>query len=275
MSIIANKIDALPPLPATVIELENFRKSGNKDPETLIAIIEKDPLTISTLLKVANSAMFAFRSKVETPSRAVNLLGVNFTISIALGSSVQNILKTDLRAYGIDINQFMRYSNLIAALVNIWTGLISKELREELSIPAFLQDIGKLIIAEIAAGYGKTDVFHKLISSGQVNVEEVEQKMVGLSSSQITANIFKHWKLSENLIDSIEFVDDIKKVKPEFAQKAQILKIAKTACTITDPLSEKHIAKAFELAQEFGLDITKLEKAIDILQERLLDEKEE
>ncbi len=275
MSIIASKIDALPPLPATVIELENFRKSGSKDPETLISIIEKDPLTISTLLKVANSAMFAFRSKVETPSRAVNLLGVNFTISIALGSSVQNILKTDLRAYGIDINQFMRYLNLIAALVNIWTGLISKELREELSIPAFLQDIGKLIIAEIATGYGKTDAFHKLISSGQVSVEEVERKMIGLSSSQITANIFKHWKLSENLIDSIEFVDEIDKAKPEFLQKAQILKVAKTACTITDPLGEKHIAKAFELATEYGLDITKLEKAIDTLQERLLDEKEE
>lgn len=275
MSIIANKIDALPPLPSTVIELEDFRKSSNKDPQVLISIIEKDPLTISTLLKVANSAMFAFRSKVETPSRAVNLLGVNFTISIALGSSMQNILKTDLRAYGVDLNKFMRYSNLIAALVSIWTGSISKELKEELSIPAFLQDIGKLIIAEIATGYGKTEVFYKLISSGQVSVEDVEQKMVGLSSSKITANIFKHWKLSENLIDSIEFVDEIDKVKPEFLQKAQILKIAKTACTITDPLSEKNIARAFDLAKEYGLDITKLEIAIDKLQERLLDENEE
>lgn len=275
MSIIANKIDALPPLPATVIELENFRKSLNKDPEVLLSIVEKDPLTISTLLKVANSAMFAFRSKVETPGRAINLLGVNFTISIALGSSMQTILKSDLRAYGIDINQFMRYSNLIAALVGIWTGLISKELREELSIPAFLQDIGKLIIAEIAASYGKTDAFYKLISSNQISVEEVEKRMVGLSSSQITANIFKHWKLSENLIDAIEFVDEIEKAKPEFLQKAQILKVAKTACTITDPLSERNIARAFELAREFNLDITKLEAALDKLQERLLDEKEE
>ncbi len=275
MSIIANKIDALPPLPATVIELENFRKSLNKDPEVLLSIVEKDPLTISTLLKVANSAMFAFRSKVETPGRAINLLGVNFTISIALGSSMQTILKSDLRAYGIDINQFMRYSNLIAALVGIWTGLISKELREELSIPAFLQDIGKLIIAEIAASYGKTDAFYKLISSNQISVEEVEKRMVGLSSSQITANIFKHWKLSENLIDAIEFVDEIEKAKPDFLQKAQILKVAKTACTITDPLSERNIARAFELAREFNLDITKLEAALDKLQERLLDEKEE
>lgn len=272
MSIIANKIDALPPLPSTIAQLEDFRTSPNKDPEVLLAIIEKDPLTISTLLKVANSAMFAFRSKVETPSRALSLLGVNFTISIALGSSMQNILKTDLRAYGIDIDQFMRYSNLIAALINIWTSSISKELKEELSIPAFLQDIGKLVIAEIAAGYGKTDVFNKLIHSGQISVEDVERKMVGLSSSQITANIFKHWKLSENLIDAIEYVDDIKNVKNGFLQKAQILKVAKTACTITDPLSEANIAKAFELAKEFGLDITKLESAIDKLQERLLDE---
>ena len=30
--------------------------------------------------------------KVETPGRAINLLGINFTISIAIGGTVQNLL---------------------------------------------------------------------------------------------------------------------------------------------------------------------------------------
>ena len=34
----------------------------------------KDALIVSTLLKISNSAMFGFRSKVETPNRAVSLL---------------------------------------------------------------------------------------------------------------------------------------------------------------------------------------------------------
>lgn len=275
MSIITNKIDSLPPLSSTVIELENFRKSPSKSPEELLKIIEKDPLTISTLLKVANSAMFAFRSKVETPARAISLLGVNFTISIAIGSSLRSVLSNDLEAYGIDMNDFIRYSNLISALVNIWMGLINKTLQDELAIPSFLQDIGKLIISDIAKTYGKSESFLKLVKSNQVDIEEIEKKMVGLSSSEITANMFKHWKLSETLINSIEFIDNIQECKDEYLEKTRILKIAKTACTINNPLDDKYIQKALDLAKEYGLDIEKLSKALDILQERLLDEKKD
>lgn len=275
MSIITNKIDSLPPLSSTVIELENFRKSPSKSPEELLKIIEKDPLTISTLLKVANSAMFAFRSKVETPARAISLLGVNFTISIAIGSSLRSVLSNDLEAYGIDMNDFIRYSNLISALVNIWMGLINKTLQDELAIPSFLQDIGKLIISDIAKTYGKSESFLKLVKSNQVDIEEIEKKMVGLSSSEITANMFKHWKLSETLINSIEFIDNIQECKDEYLEKTRILKIAKTACTINNPLDDKYIQKALDLAKEYGFDIEKLSKALDILQERLLDEKKD
>ena len=275
MSIITNKIDSLPPLSSTVIELENFRKSPSKSPEELLKIIEKDPLTISTLLKVANSAMFAFRSKVETPARAISLLGVNFTISIAIGSSLRSVLSNDLEAYDIDMNDFIRYSNLISALVNIWMGLINKTLQDELAIPSFLQDIGKLIISDIAKTYGKSESFLKLVKSNQVDIEEIEKKMVGLSSSEITANMFKHWKLSESLINSIEFIDNIQECKDEYLEKTRILKIAKTACTINNPLDDKYIQKALDLAKEYGLDIEKLSKALDILQERLLDEKKD
>ena len=105
---ILEKIESLPPLPKTIIEIEEFRKKLNKEAIDLLNIIEKDALIISTLLKISNSAMFGFRSKVETPSRAVNLLGINFTISIAIGGTVQNLLMTNLEPYGINSDDFMR-----------------------------------------------------------------------------------------------------------------------------------------------------------------------
>ena len=44
-----DKIDALPPLPKSVIELEEFRKAPNKEALDLLNIIEQDPLIITTL----------------------------------------------------------------------------------------------------------------------------------------------------------------------------------------------------------------------------------
>ena len=64
---ILQKIESLPPLPKTIIDIEEFRKRKDKEAADLLDIIEKDALIISTLLKISNSAMFGFRSKVETP----------------------------------------------------------------------------------------------------------------------------------------------------------------------------------------------------------------
>ena len=270
-NLLIEKIDALPPLPKSVIELEEFRKALNKEPLDLLNIIEQDPLIITTLLKVANSAMFGFRHAVESPSRAINLLGVNFTISIALGSIVQDLIKSNLDAYDVTTDDFMFTSHLSSNIVNSWVGSISPELREELLLPAFLQETGKFIISELIRENGKTEEFQIAIQSGK-DLSELEKEFTGFSCAKITANIFKHWKLSHNLIFCIGFVGDLDNCPDEFKQKVQILEIIKTICDITAPLSENNIKKAIKLADDYGFDTQLLIDAITKIQQKIEDE---
>lgn len=74
------KIDSLAPLPKTLMDIEEFKKSDNFETSDLAKIIESDPLMVSTILKTANSAMFGFVSKVDTLSRAISLLGVSILL---------------------------------------------------------------------------------------------------------------------------------------------------------------------------------------------------
>ena len=269
---ILEKIESLPPLPKTIIEIEEFRKKPNKETIDLLKIIEKDALIISTLLKISNSAMFGFRSKVETPSRAINLLGINFTISIAIGGTVQNLLMTNLEPYGINSDDFMRASNISSTLANLWLSKIDNDLKEEIILPALLQETGKFILADLITNEGKIDLFKSKVASG-ASIESVEKELVEVTTSQITAQIFRHWKLSENLINMIENVDDISKATPEYKRKAQILDVIKTACHVKYPLSDENVEKAIKKATAYGLDAKILQAAITTLQERLLDEK--
>ena len=269
---ILEKIESLPPLPKTIIEIEEFRKKLNKEAIDLLEIIEKDALIISTLLKISNSAMFGFRSKVETPSRAINLLGINFTISIAIGGTVQNLLMTNLEPYGINSDDFMRASNISSTLASLWLSKIDVDLKEEIILPALLQETGKFILADLIASEKKSELFKSKIASG-ASVENVEKELLGVTTSQITAQIFRHWKLSDNLINMIEHVDDISNANPNFKQKSQILDVIKTACNIKDPLSEVNVAKAIKKATAYGFDVKIFIKAIETLQDRLLDEK--
>jgi len=268
---IVNKIESLPPLPKTVAQIEEFRKMPEKESMDLLKIIEKDALIVSTLLKVANSAMFGFRSKVETASKAINLLGINFTISIAIGGTIQNLLKTNLKPYGISTDDFMNASNLATTLTSMWLDKASINLKEELSLPALLQETGKFILSDVMEMDNKTEDFEKLLSSGKT-VEEAEKEITGTTTSEITAKIFDHWKLSENLINDIEYVDDIKNCKPEYLNKAQILHVIKKICDVRDTFSENSIKEGLSLAKEYNLDTSALQKSIEKLQKKFEDQ---
>jgi len=268
--IIVEKIDALPPLPKSVLELEEFRKMSNREPLELLKIIEKDPLIIATILRVANSVMFGFISQVETPSRAISLLGINFTISIALGSVIQNLVKTNLSAYGVDTDDFMFSSNLASNLVNTWVSKISFDLKEDLLLPAFLQETGKFVISEVISENKQTEEFLSKLAISR-NISTVEQEFLGLSCGRITANIFKHWNLSHNLIFSIGFVEDLDNCPKDYIEKVKILEIIKILCDVRDPLSDKNVKRALTKANEYGIDTELLLQSIDSIKFKLDD----
>jgi HD-like signal output (HDOD) protein len=259
---IIEKIDSLPPLPKSVIELEKFRKLPDKDPDELLKIIQKDPLIVTTLLRVANSSMFAFRSKVNTVHRAISLLGVNFCISIALGSVVQDLIKSNLEAYDITTDDFMENSNLASSFVNSWLSAINFEDKDELILAAFLQEVGKFIISDVVIENNEINEFQQALKT---DTSKAENKFVGFTCAKITANIFKHWKLDPNLIFSIGFVQDLNACPKEFIKKCQVLEITKISCDIVNPLDDKNIQKALNKAIEYNFDIEPLMNTIDSL----------
>lgn len=267
---ILEKIESLPPLPQTIEEIESFRKKKDKEVEELTQIIEKDALVISTLLKVSNSSLFGFRSKVETVKRVISLLGINFTIYVTISETINNLLATDLKPYNIKSEDFIKASTASSNLVNLWVGKIDNNIKDEILLASILQETGKFILSELIISRGLLEEFTKKLESG-IELVDVERELLKMTTSQVTAEIFKYWKLSEELINLIEFVDNTNACPSEYKQKAQYLDVIKTACNASSLLSEKSIEKALKKAQSYNLQIEPLKKAIEILQDRLLN----
>lgn len=255
------QIDNLPPLPQTIIEIEEFRKNSKKDVDELLRIIEKDALIISTLLKVSNSAMFGFRSKIETPSKVINLLGIHFTIFIAINETVQNMLRTDLEPYEITSEEFREASNISSLFTNVWLSTINNEFKEELLLASLLQEVGKFILSELLIIKNKSNDFLKELKEGK-EIGKLEKKYLGVTTSKATAEIFRHWKLSNNLIKIIEFVDEIDNCEEEYKLKSQILDVIKTVCNPRELFTESNIEKALIKADKYKLEKKPLVDAI-------------
>ena len=272
LSEVLRRVESLAPLQRTIIEIEQYRKKEEKEIQELYEIIKKDALLVTNLLKIANSAMFGFRSKVETPLRAITLLGINFTISVAISTSSQKLLISSLSPYGLSNDDFMKASNIALALTNLWLNKVDPELKDKLLLPALLQDIGKYIISDVLILNNKESDFYKKVLENLKSLQEIEKDFFEFSSSYVTAHIFKHWNLSQELINTIEFVDDVEKSPIEYKQKAMILDVIKTASNIKEPLSEKSINMAIKKAKEYKLNDKALIEAINTLKTRLENE---
>ncbi|WP_228286244.1 HDOD domain-containing protein [Arcobacter vandammei] len=269
---IVQKIESLPPLPKTIIEIEEFRKKQDKELSELLKIVEKDALIISTLLKIANSAMFGFRTKVEAPSRALNLLGINFTVSIAIGGSIQNLLKANLKPYGITSDDFMQGSNIASSLANVWLSSFEVEHQDDIILASLLQEVGKFVLASVIVSEGKQDEFLARLEDSCE--KDVEMEFLGTTTAKVTAQIFRHWKLSDNLITTIESVEDMAHVEAGFKQRVQILDVIKTAASVIDPLSDENIQKALEKAKAYGFDTELLKASIEEVKTKLANNEE-
>ena len=165
----------------------------------------------------------------------------------------------------------MRASNLATTLAFIWLNKVSFDLKEELVLPALLQEAGKFVLADIIDSSGKKEEFKKLISDGYT-IADAEKKCVGITTSQVTAKIFRYWNLSENLIAVIEYVDDLDRCDLDCRYKSEILNVIKTICNVKDPMGIESIEEGIAKAKTFGLDVKSLKEAIEKLSDRLLDE---
>lgn len=268
---IAKKVDALPPLPKTLIELQEFKKQSTQEISQLLVILEKDPLIMATLLKIANSAMFGFRNKVETTKKAVELIGVNFTLSIAFGSAIKSNLNTDLGCYTIDTDKFLELSGLRLNFLNKWLKAIDPKLLNELLLPAFLQDAGEFIIADLADELKVKDDFASDIKSNPSDISKYEKQYFEASAPTITSLIFKRWKLDDNLVSYIENIENLKIEENASLVHSQILHVASILVNPIDPFNDVCVEKAIELAKAYKLNVRYLEKSIEIMQDTLLD----
>jgi hypothetical protein len=66
-------------------------------------------------------------------------------------------------------------------------------------------------------------------------------------------------------------VDDVQNCDSNYAKEAQVLHVVKMLCNPIDPLGNSIIEAAINQAKEYGLHTRSLEKAIETMQDRILD----
>ncbi len=268
---IIQEIKSLPPLSKTVIDVIEYSKHENKTVEGLLELIQDDSLLIASLLKISNSALFGFKNKVTDVKNMINLLGVNFTISLILANSIENSFKADFSPYGISANSFKHTTLIAIKLMQFWISQIDIELKNRLVLPAILMNLGKYLIASNLIKTDQGDEFLANIQKDILDIDKVEKQFCGYTALEVTVLLLEHWKIDLDIIDYLKYMSNMDDSPSYLSQSVKILEVVYIICNISAPCDEYVIENAINQAQQYNLDIASLKNAIELTSDLVKD----
>lgn len=140
-------LGSLPSLPSVYAELQEKLKDPECSIESVAAIIEKDLAMSAKVLQLVNSAFFGIFKTVESPVRAVNLLGLDTVKALVLGVGVFSELKPETRG-NFKISALWSHSVTTATFAKriALAETDDKTVIDNSFIAGIIHDIGKLLL---------------------------------------------------------------------------------------------------------------------------------
>jgi diguanylate cyclase (GGDEF)-like protein len=190
---------SLPSVPSVVMEVLDLSQDPDIGTAKIAKVIARDPALVAKILKVANSAWYGVRREVTTLNQAVNLLGINGTMSLALSFSlVRGLQKNDTATF--DHQAYWRRS-VISATASLSVGKFMKAYNnDEIFLASLLQDIGMLVLNEADRNYGK------LVASANRDhnrLVQLECEEFGTDHACVGRWFLGKWGLPDVLISSV------------------------------------------------------------------------
>lgn len=257
-----DEIKSLPPMPSSVIKIQELCSERDVNVSKLIEVIEKDPMLSANILKSVNSPLYGMSKEITSIRQAVTLFGVSMVRGFAISTSIKKSVEVDLSPYGIGIEHLGEVSAMQLALVREWYSRVDKSLLQSLMEGAFLMELGKLIAGIKLSASSKGESFLDQLSEGE-SIQELEIRHLGVSSYELAAMMFEHWNFDETLVKMLRIVNDPYVQDDEKIQLfGKILYVVKEAVSVTHALSEESLDHTKEAITNFHLDQKSFDEAV-------------
>jgi putative nucleotidyltransferase with HDIG domain len=175
----------------------------NRDNVNLIdlaKLIERDQALAARLLRIANGALFAFRSRVSNIQQAVTLLGLGRVRDLVLGLSVWGALGDGSSVAGRKFRKKMWvHSSMVAAAAK----MLSERVRNDEGATftaGLLHDVGKLVL-----GLRLGDTYWELLddAADDGGAAEVEMAALGCHHATVGGWLLQLWGMPADLVDAV------------------------------------------------------------------------
>ncbi len=254
-------INKIPPLPESVVKIEQLAKDHDATYKTIAKVLETDPILTSEILKAVNSPIYGFSREIKTLQSAISLFGIGTIRGFTLAVYIRENFNFNLKPYGITSKQFSNTAIKHHALATSWYLKSESKLFDVLSPVAFLSNVGQVLISQYLIEKNSVAEFKKALLS-TVDIAIIEKEFCGTSAVQLSAEIFDHWCLDNDLICVLRYMDNPYDAPEQNIKTTQILKCIQTVIPYNGTITEKSFAEAKKLVEDYNLDMPNFLKAL-------------
>jgi len=189
----------LPTLPGVVNKLNALTDNDKASVQEMARLVSSDQVLSARILRLANSPSYGFY-RVSTISNAMILLGVNVVKSLALSSSIFEIMEKN--SVGL-----WEHSLGVGVAANLIARKLSLPECEEISTAALLHDIGKVIISLKCTE--AEEQIRGIVNDRQMYMRDAEREVIDTDHAEVGGWLAKSWFLPDKLSEPITFHHDV------------------------------------------------------------------
>lgn len=193
-------MDKLPTAPEIAQKMLVLVNKDDVDFRELASMIEKDPSLAARLLRIANSALFAARSKVSSVNQAVTMLGAKRVRELVLGLSVWGALDPKSVNGKRYRKQLWTHASTVAGAARALSIRSGRD-GSEAFCAGLLHDIGKLVLG-LRLGDTYWEMLDEAIGGGRT-ARDVELEAFGCHHGIVGGWLLQLWRLPPALVDAV------------------------------------------------------------------------
>jgi HD-like signal output (HDOD) protein len=221
---LVSRLGTLPSLPTVYAKLQKAIASPDVAISEVMGIIEQDIAMSAKVMQLVNSAFFGIYKKVESPGRAVALLGLDTIKILVLGIEIFSQVKIPREIFQIDT--LWSHSLLVGKIAKAIAGHESedKDLINNTFLAGILHDIGRLIlVSELPDQYCQVI---DLAREQKITLAVAEQMVFGAEQSAVGAYLIGLWGFPSPIVEGIGFNHSLDKYPTDSFTPALAVHIA-------------------------------------------------
>lgn len=193
--------NSLPTIPGVINRLQTLSENRKSTIQEMAQLVSADQILCARVLRLVNSPSYGFY-RVSTISNALILLGVNVIKSLALSSSIFEIMEKSIVG-------LWEHSLGAGVAANIIARYLKLPEIEEISTAALLHDIGKVIIKEKCPDDHLA--ISRLMAAEGLSMLDAERRVLETDHAEVGEWLVRSWFLPDKLIEPVGCHHDVAK----------------------------------------------------------------